>query len=92
MKARNIFRVIDENDRRFGVLIRTVLVEMLEAPQTSWPADAGHMPLLPLLLLRDVHSIVFFFPPASVLLQLAGDALPKDTTLALAYLLALPQV
>ena len=28
----------------------------------------------------------------SVLLQLASDALPNDMTLALAYLLALPQV
>ncbi|XP_048858218.1 NBAS subunit of NRZ tethering complex isoform X2 [Brienomyrus brachyistius] len=32
------------------------------------------------------------FPATEVLLQLAGDALSKDTTLALAYLLALPQV
>ncbi|XP_072559088.1 NBAS subunit of NRZ tethering complex isoform X2 [Paramormyrops kingsleyae] len=32
------------------------------------------------------------FPATEVLLQLAGDALPKDTMLALAYLLALPQV
>jgi hypothetical protein len=33
-----------------------------------------------------------FFFPHSVLLQLASDALPNDVTLALAYLLALPQV
>ncbi|XP_059972902.1 NBAS subunit of NRZ tethering complex isoform X2 [Mesoplodon densirostris] len=32
------------------------------------------------------------FPTTEVLLQLAGDALPNDMTLALAYLLALPQV
>ncbi|XP_069742445.1 NBAS subunit of NRZ tethering complex isoform X2 [Narcine bancroftii] len=32
------------------------------------------------------------FPATEVLLQLASDALPKDMTLALAYLLALPQV
>ncbi|XP_066242241.1 NBAS subunit of NRZ tethering complex [Saccopteryx leptura] len=32
------------------------------------------------------------FPTTEVLLQLAGDALPHDMTLALAYLLALPQV
>lgn len=32
------------------------------------------------------------FFPYSVLLQLASDALPNDVTLALAYLLALPQV
>ncbi|XP_072107378.1 NBAS subunit of NRZ tethering complex isoform X1 [Mobula birostris] len=32
------------------------------------------------------------FPATEVLLQLANDALPKDMTLALAYLLALPQV
>uniref|UniRef100_A0A8C9VPQ5 NBAS subunit of NRZ tethering complex n=1 Tax=Scleropages formosus TaxID=113540 RepID=A0A8C9VPQ5_SCLFO len=32
------------------------------------------------------------FPATEVLLQLASDALPKDITLALAYLLALPQV
>ena len=34
----------------------------------------------------------FFFPLHSVLLQLASDALPNDMTLALAYLLALPEV
>lgn len=34
----------------------------------------------------------FFFFLHPVLLQLASDALPNDTTLALAYLLALPQV
>uniref|UniRef100_A0A672QJE5 Neuroblastoma-amplified sequence n=1 Tax=Sinocyclocheilus grahami TaxID=75366 RepID=A0A672QJE5_SINGR len=32
------------------------------------------------------------FPATEVLLQLASDAFPKDMTLALAYLLALPQV
>uniref|UniRef100_A0A8C2Y1J4 Sec39 domain-containing protein n=1 Tax=Capra hircus TaxID=9925 RepID=A0A8C2Y1J4_CAPHI len=32
------------------------------------------------------------FPTTEVLLQLASDALPNDMTLALAYLLALPQV
>ncbi|XP_037669373.1 neuroblastoma-amplified sequence isoform X2 [Choloepus didactylus] len=32
------------------------------------------------------------FPPTEVLLQLASDALPNDMPLALAYLLALPQV
>ncbi|XP_061667900.1 NBAS subunit of NRZ tethering complex isoform X2 [Syngnathoides biaculeatus] len=32
------------------------------------------------------------FPATEVLLQLASDAFPRDTTLALAYLLALPQV
>ncbi|XP_060709523.1 NBAS subunit of NRZ tethering complex isoform X1 [Hemiscyllium ocellatum] len=32
------------------------------------------------------------FPATEVLLQLASDALPKDMTLALAYLLALPQI
>nr|XP_020023869.1 neuroblastoma-amplified sequence [Castor canadensis] len=32
------------------------------------------------------------FPTTEVLLQLASDALPNDVTLALAYLLALPQV
>ncbi|KAM6149969.1 NBAS subunit of NRZ tethering complex [Erethizon dorsatum] len=32
------------------------------------------------------------FPTTEVLLQLASDALPRDMTLALAYLLALPQV
>ncbi|XP_036405464.1 neuroblastoma-amplified sequence isoform X2 [Megalops cyprinoides] len=32
------------------------------------------------------------FPATEVLIQLATDALPKDMTLALAYLLALPQV
>uniref|UniRef100_A0A4W3IP51 NBAS subunit of NRZ tethering complex n=1 Tax=Callorhinchus milii TaxID=7868 RepID=A0A4W3IP51_CALMI len=32
------------------------------------------------------------FPATEVLLQLASDALPKDMTLALGYLLALPQV
>ncbi|XP_061097581.1 NBAS subunit of NRZ tethering complex [Conger conger] len=32
------------------------------------------------------------FPTTEVLIQLAADALPKDMTLALAYLLALPQV
>ncbi|XP_066561749.1 NBAS subunit of NRZ tethering complex [Amia ocellicauda] len=32
------------------------------------------------------------FPTTEVLLQLASDALPEDTTLALAYLLSLPQV
>nr|XP_006006206.1 PREDICTED: neuroblastoma-amplified sequence isoform X2 [Latimeria chalumnae] len=32
------------------------------------------------------------FPATEVLLKLASDALPKDMTLALAYLLALPQV
>ncbi|XP_053317315.1 NBAS subunit of NRZ tethering complex [Spea bombifrons] len=32
------------------------------------------------------------FPATEVLLQLASDTLPNDTTLALAYLLALPQV
>ncbi|KAJ8355654.1 hypothetical protein SKAU_G00184480 [Synaphobranchus kaupii] len=32
------------------------------------------------------------FPTTEVLIQLASDALPKDMTLALAYLLALPQV
>lgn len=33
-----------------------------------------------------------FFSLPPVLLQLASDALPNDMTLALAYLLALPQV
>ncbi|XP_035278775.1 neuroblastoma-amplified sequence [Anguilla anguilla] len=32
------------------------------------------------------------FPTTEVLIQLASDALPKDLTLALAYLLALPQI
>ncbi|XP_056150441.1 LOW QUALITY PROTEIN: NBAS subunit of NRZ tethering complex [Lampris incognitus] len=32
------------------------------------------------------------FPATEVLLQLANDAFPRDTTLALSYLLALPQV
>lgn len=40
------------------------------------------------ILLFSPHLLCHF----AVLLQLASDAFPKDMTLALAYLLALPQV
>lgn len=39
---------------------------------------------------KENNEFFFFLHP--VLLQLASDALPNDMTLALAYLLALPQV
>ncbi|XP_052042051.1 NBAS subunit of NRZ tethering complex isoform X3 [Apodemus sylvaticus] len=57
---------------------------------TEVPAESFAQVLLRTGKLAETKTQVF--PTTEVLLQLASDALPNDMTLALAYLLALPQV
>uniref|UniRef100_A0A8D2E262 NBAS subunit of NRZ tethering complex n=1 Tax=Sciurus vulgaris TaxID=55149 RepID=A0A8D2E262_SCIVU len=56
------------------------------------PAESFAEVLLRTGKLAEAKTEEEVFPTTEVLLQLASDALPNDMTLALAYLLALPQV
>ncbi|XP_077009351.1 NBAS subunit of NRZ tethering complex isoform X2 [Tamandua tetradactyla] len=66
--------------------------EVTYDPSQNLPVESFAEVLLRTGKLAESKTKGEVFPTTEVLLQLASDALPNDMTLALAYLLALPQV